>query len=127
MRNILIEFNTEQRLYTFGAFLGTFSIINRTIFNLADWNQFLTECKLPVNYELSYAKNGCDLALIKTLDAEGFIPDSECYSLEAYYIDEQVFITESQDQITSGAHITKAWQLLADYIEQKRNCLIYIR
>jgi hypothetical protein len=117
-----------KQVFSLSEFYGYFGIEHKLITSWEDWRQLLISMDYdPDCYYLSYGVNGCDLETIKQLDENGYIEDTECYSLDCYYYKGQFYITPYQDQIKSGKHISQAWLMLVDKIESNTNFKVYYK
>lgn len=120
--------NFKTQTFTPEVFMGYFGIEHKLITSWEDWRQLLISMDYdPDCYHLIHELNGCDVETIKTLDEYGYIPDTECYSLDCYYYHGQFYITPYQDQIKSGTHISKAWQMLVNKIDSEGVFKVYYK
>lgn len=109
-------------------FMQFFGIVHKLITSWEDWRELLISMDIdPDCYNLSHDANGCDVETIKTLDEYGYIPDTECYSLDCYYFKGRFYISPYQDQIKSGTHISKAWQMVVDKITSNGIFKVYYK
>ncbi len=132
MNEVLIIFGSKyndikNQNFSIDEFYKYFNVINEIVTGKTDWHTFLTNANLPLNYIPNYDKSGFIVEQLEDLERLGYIQGTECYSLDCYSINGNIFASQFEDQINSGEHITQSWQLLIAFIENQENCKIYFK
>lgn len=125
---VIPEKTGKLEMFTVDEFYLQFNIKHAIISNIKQWQEFiLFRCNLPMNYVPDEEDSGLDMEQLADLDRNGYICDTECYSIACYFYNGSVFATPYQDKITSGEHVTNAFQKLCGAIEATEECNIFWR
>ncbi len=132
MNEILIiftEMSNDSKIQSFNLteFYKYFNVVNEIVTGKSDWKSFLVKSNLLVDYIPDYNKSGFIAEQLEDLENFGYIQGTECYSLDCYSVNGNVFASQFEDQLNSGEHITQAWQLLTAFIEKQESCKIYFK
>lgn len=130
MSDILILWNPETAAVKFEKlfmvdFYKKFNIHQTLICNLNDWKKFIQQSKLESDFIPDFNQSGFSISDLMYLDGLGYIPDTECYSLDCYSVNGSIFASPYQDQIRCGEHVSSAFKKLLAHIELTHNCQIF--
>jgi len=130
MSDILISWNPETSAVKFEKllmvdFYKKFNINQALICNLNEWKKFLQQSKLESDFIPDFNQSGFSISDLMYLDGLGYIPDTECYSLDCYSVNGSLFASPYQDQIRCGEHVSSAFKKLLAHIELTHNCQIF--
>lgn len=132
MTDILILWNQDgsepkiEKLFII-EFFKKFKIYQVIISNLGGWESFLLESGLDINYIPDYYESGFSNDDLQALESHGYIEDTECYSLDCFSVNGNVFASPYQEHIETGEHLTDSFQKLLWHIEKTHNCQIFYK
>lgn len=131
MIDILVTWNNKPdmqiEILTVAEFYQRFNIKSEMVVNMEEWQGFLIANGLPPDYVPNYENSGFSLQQMKELDLYGYVVDTDCYSFDCYFYNGDIYATPYLNHLSTGEHITNAFQKLCGAIECTQDCNIFWR
>lgn len=108
-------------------FSRQFGIIHELVNTAEDWEIFLTQAGLPIDFKPDYSSSGFCSETFNELCELGYIENTDFNFMECFAYNGMVFASPVNTCEESGKHISEAWDLFIEYFEKVKDCKVYYK